>query len=140
MNILLCKNWVANQESSVQIFVVHIYCGNLVIFVGCVVVDSFSGVAAGGVDGDFIFSFCYFAAASLLVHGAENVEELADAFGFGFAGVGVHFGEGYFGEAGGGGEVSWQAEGTHAAAVGLEVQAWGEGVLWLAWGESLVVV
>ena len=80
MNILLCKNWVANQESSVQIFVVHVYGRNLVVFVGCVVVDSFGGVAAGGVDGDFIFSFCYFAAASLLVYGAENVEELADAF------------------------------------------------------------
>lgn len=104
------------------------------VFVGGIVVDSFGGVAAGGVDGNFIFSFCYFAATSLLVHGAEDVEELADAFGFGFAGAGVHFGEGYFGEAGGRGEVAWQAEGAHAAAVGLEVQAWGEGVLWLAWG------
>lgn len=67
MNILLCKNWVANQEGSVQVFVVHVYRGNLVIFVGCVVVDSFGGVAAGGVEGDFVFAFCYFAAASLLV-------------------------------------------------------------------------
>lgn len=119
---------------------VHAYGRNLVVFVGCIVVDSFGGVAAGGVDGDFIFSFCYFAAASLLVYRAEDVEELADAFGFGFTGVGVHFGEGYFGEAGSGGEVSRESEGAHAAAVGLEVQAWGEGVLWLAWGESLVVV
>lgn len=62
------------------------------------------------------------------------MEELADAFRFGSTGMGVHFGEGYFGEAGGGGEISRQAEGTHAAAVGLEVQAWGEGVFWLAWG------
>ena len=58
----------------------HVYGGNLVVFVGCIVVDSFGGVAAGGVEGDFLFFFCYFAATSLLVYGAEDVEELADAF------------------------------------------------------------
>ena len=49
----------------------HVYGGNLVVFVGCIVVDSFGGVAAGGVEGDFVFSFCYFAATSLLVYGAR---------------------------------------------------------------------
>ena len=65
-------------------------------------------------------SFCYFAAATLLIYGAEDVEELADAFEFGVAGSGVHFGEGNFGKAGGGGKVSREAEGAHTAAVGLE--------------------
>ena len=48
------------------------------------------------------------------------MEELADAFRFGSTGMGVHFGEGYFGKSGGRGEVSGEAEGTHAAAVGLK--------------------
>lgn len=90
------------------------------VFVGGVVVDSFVCVAAGGVEGDFVFAFVYFAAASLLVYRAEDVEELADAFEFGVAGSGVHFGEGDSGEAGGGGEVTWEAEGAHSAAVGLK--------------------
>ena len=90
------------------------------VFVGGVVVDSFGCVAAGGVEGDFVFALVYFAAASLLIYGAEDVEELADAFWFGVAGSGVHFGEGDSGEAGGGGEVSGEAESAHAAAVGLK--------------------
>ena len=69
-----------------------------------------------------VISYCRFdfAAATLLIYGAEDVEELADAFEFGVAGSGVHFCEGNFGKAGGGGKVSREAEGAHTAAVGLE--------------------
>lgn len=91
------------------------------VFIGSVVVDAFCCVTAGGIEGDFIFAFIYFAAASLLIYGAEDVEELADAFWFGVAGSGVHFCEGDSGEAGGGGEVAWEAEGAHSAAVGCEI-------------------
>ena len=118
----------------------HVYGGNLVVFVGCIVVDSFGGVAAGGVEGDFVFVLVYFAAATLLIYGAEDVEELTDAFEFGVAGSGVHFCEGNFSKTGGGGQVSGKTEGTHAAAVGLKFQSRGKCVLWLAWGEGLVVV
>ena len=90
------------------------------VFVCGVVVDAFCCVAAGGVEGDFVFAFVYFAAASLLVYGAEDVKELADAFGFGFTGYGVHFGKGDFGETGGGGEISRETKGSHSAAVGLK--------------------
>ena len=88
------------------------------VFVGGIVVDSFGYIAAGCVEGDLVFSIVYFTASSLLIYGAEDMEELADAFCFGVTGSGVHFGEGDFGEAGGGGEVSREAEGAHAAAVG----------------------
>ena len=98
----------------------HIDSIDLMIFVGIVVINSLCCVAAGSVESDLIFAFCYFAAATLLIYGAEDVEELTDAFEFGVAGSGVHFGEGYFGKSGGRGEVSGEAEGTHAAAVGLE--------------------
>ena len=118
----------------------HIDSIDLMIFVGVVVINSFYCITAGGVEGNFVFVFCYFAAATLLIYGAEDVEELTDAFEFGVAGSGVYFGEGNFGKTGGRGEVSGEAEGTHAAAVGLKFQSRGKCVLWLAWGEGLVVV
>ena len=90
------------------------------VFVGGIVVDSFGYIAAGCVEGDLVFSIVYFTASSLLIYGAEDMEELADAFCFGVAGSGVHFGESYLGKSGGGGEGSREAEGAHAAAVGLE--------------------
>ena len=96
------------------------------VFVGGIVVDSFGYIAAGGVEGDLVFSFVYFTASSLLIYGAEDMEKLADAFCFGVTGSGVHFGEGDFGEAGGGGEVSRQAEGAHTAAVCGKRQAFGK--------------
>ena len=99
---------------------VHIYSTDLMVFISCIIIDSFCCVAAGCVESNLIFAFCYFAAATLLIYGAEDVEELADAFEFGVAGSGVHFGEGYFGKSGGRGEVSGEAEGAHAAAVGLK--------------------
>lgn len=98
----------------------HIDSIDLMVFVGVVVINSFYCITAGGVEGDFVFVFCYFAAATLLIYGAEDVEELTDAFEFGVAGSGVYFGEGNFGKTGGRGEVSGEAEGTHAAAVGLK--------------------
>ena len=49
------------------------------VFVGSVVVDAFCCIAAGGVEGDFVFVLVYFAAASLLIYGAEDMEELTDA-------------------------------------------------------------
>ena len=98
----------------------HIDSIDLMIFIGGIIINSLCCVAAGSVESDLIFAFCYFAATTLLIYGAEDVEELTDAFEFGVAGSGVHFGEGYFGKSGGRGEVSGEAEGTHAAAVGLK--------------------
>ena len=96
----------------------HIDSIDLMIFIGGIIINSLCCVAAGSVESDLIFAFCYFAAATLLIYGAEDVEELADAFEFGVAGSGVHFCEGNFGKAGGGGKVSREAEGAHTAAVG----------------------
>ena len=64
--------------------------------------------------------FCYFAAATLLIYGAEDVEELADAFEFGVADLEFIFVKATLAKAGGGGKVSREAEGAHTAAVGLE--------------------
>ena len=77
------------------------------------------GIAAGGVECDLIFAVCNLTAASLLVNGAKDMEKLADAFQFGIAGAGVHFGKGDSYKAGSGGKVSRKSECPHAAAVGL---------------------
>ena len=95
----------------------HIDSIDLMIFIGGIIINSLCCDAAGSVESDLIFAFCYFAATTLLLYGAE---EVADAFEFGVAGSGVHFCEGNFGKAGGGGKVSREAEGAHTAAVGLE--------------------
>ena len=79
----------------------HIHAGDPMVVVSVVVVDSSVGVTAGSVQGDLILVCTKSATAALLVYAAEDVEKLADAFEFGVAGSGVHFGEGNFGEAGG---------------------------------------
>ena len=98
----------------------HIDSIDLMIFIGGIIINSLCCVAAGSVESDLIFAFCYFAAATLLIYGAEDVEELADAFEFGVAGSGVHSGKSYSGEAGSGGKISGKSQGAHAAAVGIE--------------------
>ena len=90
-DVLGGEDGVEDEGFAAEVLVMHIYGRNLVVFISSVVVDSLCGVAAGGVKGNLIFSFGYFAASSLLVYTAEDMEELADAFGFGFTGSGVHF-------------------------------------------------
>ena len=55
------------------------------VIVGSVIVDAFCCIAAACIDRDLVFSFCDFAAASLLIHAAQNMEELADALLFAIA-------------------------------------------------------
>ena len=99
---LFCGNRCkTGQFLSVQVGLMHVYSADLVVIIGGIIINSLCCVAAGSVEGNFVFAFCYFAAATLLIYGAEDVEELADAFKFGVAGSRVHFGEGNFGEAGG---------------------------------------
>ena len=69
----------------------HIHAVYAVVAVGVVVVNALGGVAAGGVEGNFVFAAVKLAAAPLLIHAAEDVEELAYAFLLGVAGEGVHF-------------------------------------------------
>ena len=63
----------------------HIYSRNLRIFIGCIIIDSAAGIAAGGINGDLIFIGRDLTATAHLLHRAENVKELADAIRFAFA-------------------------------------------------------
>ena len=52
----------------------HIDSIDLMIFIGGIIINSLCCVAAGSVESDLIFAFCYFAAATLLIYGAEDLE------------------------------------------------------------------
>ena len=81
MDLFALDDRITDKCPVVQIFPFHVNCGDLMIFVSGVVVESPVGVAAGGVDGDFVLVFAQTHAAPGLGHGAKNVEKLADAFG-----------------------------------------------------------
>ena len=66
---------VACQFRAVEVYAAHIYGGNLAVFVGGVVVNSFCRVAAGRIDSELV-AVVYRAAAILLGNGPENVEEV----------------------------------------------------------------
>ena len=63
-----------------QVAVVEAYSGRTAVFIGGIIIDPFCGVAAGGVDGDFVTSVLQLTTAPLLIHRAQNVKELTDAF------------------------------------------------------------
>ena len=90
MDLLIENQGITDESGAVQILPVHIHGCNLVVIIGSVVVNAFVSVAAGGINRNFVLIFLSLAAASLLVHTAKNVEELADTLFLGLAGYGVH--------------------------------------------------
>ena len=89
LDLLLNNGGVGDEGLAVQVFFVEIYGGDLVVIVGGVIINPPGQVAAAGVEGDFVFVFFQSAQAALLVHAAENVEELADGVYFILWGQGV---------------------------------------------------
>ena len=120
MDLFALNDRITDKCPSVQIFPFHVNCGDLMIFVSGVVVDALVCVAAGGVEGDLILAVFEEAAASLLFHGSEDVEKLADAFLLRVPGAGVHFRESDPDETGLGREIARKSDGSHTAAVSLE--------------------
>ena len=118
----------------------HVDCGDLVILIGGVVIDSLARIAAGGVERDFVMSLTDLTAAALLIDGAENMEELADALGFGVSGEGMRSRKGHSGKTGRGGEVAGKAESSHAAAVRIKRNIRSKGVGRLLLRKSHVLI
>lgn len=63
-NLLLRNRLVAAQCLAVQIGSMHVYCADLVVVIGCIIVNPFGSVAAGRVNRDLILSLRHLAAAS----------------------------------------------------------------------------
>ena len=134
---------IAGEVGAVKVNAMEVNGGDLVVVVAGVVVNAGAEVAAGGIDGDFVFGIvggAEAAGAAGLINGVENVEELADAAEFVGGGDGVEAGEGGFDEAGAGREVAWETVGTEAVAVGLEVKGGGELVGGFGGGKVEVIV
>ena len=69
---LFCRyRLITYQFGFFQVLVVHIYCGDLVIVVGSVVVNALVEITTRGVYRYFILAVSHFATASLLVNAAE---------------------------------------------------------------------
>lgn len=105
------------EGAALQIGAVHIYGGNLRVAVGGVVVDAAGGIAAGGINSDLILAGGHLTAAAYLLHAAKDVEELTDTFCLILAAYRVHASESGPYKTGIGGQIAWQAFGTHATAV-----------------------
>ena len=118
----------------------HIDSIDLMIFIGAIIINTLCCVAAGSVESDLIFAFCYFAAATLLIYGAEDVEELADAFFFAVTGDRVRAGECHAGKAGLGREIPRKTESAHAAAVGGKRKLRRKMIFRLARGKPEIVI
>ena len=93
VDIFALEDRITDKSILVKIGFVYIHSRNLVIFVSVVIINTFAGIAAGGIKGDLVFSFCYLTAASLLIYRSQNMEKLADAFRFRITGKGIHFGK-----------------------------------------------
>lgn len=78
-DLLLCRQREPLELCPIQPTAVKLHGGYLAVVVGGVIVDPTGGVAAGGIDGDLIAPVLQAAAAPLLIHRAQNVEELTNA-------------------------------------------------------------
>lgn len=67
---VLSLSWDRESDGALQVFPVHVDAGNLVIFIGSIVVHAFVCITAGGVEGDFVFPVSQAAASLLLFHGS----------------------------------------------------------------------
>ena len=63
---------VMDRTITVQILPVHIYCSNLMIFIGRIIVNSSVCIAAGSVDSDLILPFVQLTASSGLIHAPQE--------------------------------------------------------------------
>ncbi len=97
-------------------------------------------VVAVGINGDLVLVVAEVGAATLLVDGMEDVEELADIAELIIGREGIELGEGGSNETRFGREVAGEADGAHAAAISGEVNLGGEIIDRLFGGEMLIII
>ena len=59
---------ITNEFTTIQILMVHIYSGDLTVFIGGIIINPLARITAGAVDGDLILSVFQMDAAPLLCH------------------------------------------------------------------------
>ena len=68
VDLFPCDWCITNQSGSIQIFLMHVNCGNPVIFIGCIIINSLIRIATRCVECNFELSIGNFTAASLLIY------------------------------------------------------------------------
>ena len=92
------------------------------ILIGGVIVNPFVCIAAAGIDGGLVLSLLCLTASPLLVHRAQDVEELADALGFRVPGDRIHLHKSRPHKAGLGGQIPGKPQGAHAPSITPQIQ------------------
>ena len=110
------------------------------IIIGGIIIDAAVCIAAGGIDRALVLSVCHLAAAALLLHGAEDVEKLADAPLLRVVGDGVQLCKRGADEARHGRQIARQAQRAHAPAVWAQRERLGKAVFRLSGRKVHIVV
>ena len=110
------------------------------IIIGGIIIDAAVCIAAGGIDRALVLPVCHLAAAALLLHGAEDVEKLADAPLLRVVGDGVQLRKRGADEARHGRQIARQAQRAHAPAVWAQRERLGKAVFRLSGRKVHIVV
>ena len=110
------------------------------IIIGGIIIDAAVCIAAGGIDRALVLPVCHLAAAALLLHGAEDVEKLADAPLLRVVGDGVQLCKRGADEARHGRQIARQAQRAHAPAVWAQRERLGKAVFRLSGRKVHIVV
>ena len=71
---------ITNQFVIIQIFHMHIYCTDLMIFISIIIIDTFCHITTRRIQSDFTFSISHLTTSTLLIHRSKNMEELTNTF------------------------------------------------------------
>ena len=93
VNLLSFNKRIFYQFFFIEILPKHIYRWYLMIFIGCIIINSLIRIATRCVECNFELSIGNFTAASLLIYWSKDMEKLADARFFRYTGKRIHFGE-----------------------------------------------
>ena len=89
LNLRRKQQGIVHQCLCVQVYIVQIHSGDLSVFIGGVIIDSFLCIAAGGVDGTFKLSAAQMNATLGHRHSGKNMKELVNMGKFAFSRAGI---------------------------------------------------
>ena len=131
---------VAHERAAVEVDAVYIHGGYLAVVVRRVIIYAFIGVAARGVNSQFVRAVVGQTAAASLPDSAENMEKLRQALFLAVAQSGVELGEGRAYKSRLRGQVAGQADCAHAQAVSIEFELAAKRILRLVGRQRHIVV
>ena len=83
VNLLSFYQWIFDEFPFIEVLPKHIYCRYLMIFIGCIIINSLIRIATRCVECNLELSIGNFTAASLLIYGSKDMKKLTNTFFFG---------------------------------------------------------